>query len=57
MRRADRLGSPYCFLIGERELADGQVLIKEMASGNQWNVAWDDAPAEMARILTTESGV
>jgi histidyl-tRNA synthetase len=50
MRRANRLGCPYCFLIGERELAEGKVLIKEMAGGQQWNVAWQDAPAEMARI-------
>ena len=51
MRRANRLGCPYCFLVGERELAEGRVLIKQMAEGKQWSVAWQDAPAEMARIL------
>ena len=53
MRRANRLGCPYCLLVGERELADKQVTVKRMADSAQWSVAWGSAPAEMARALGT----
>ncbi len=51
MRAANRVGCRYCLLIGERELACGEVLIKDMAGGRQWTVAWQEAPAEIARLL------
>jgi len=51
MRRANRMKCPFCFLIGERELESKQVLVKDMAGGEQWNVPWNDAPEEMARRL------
>ncbi|MFP4026308.1 MAG: histidine--tRNA ligase [Candidatus Brocadiia bacterium] len=50
MRMADRLGAQYCFLIGERELQQEEVLVKDMESGDQWNVSWDQAAAEMADL-------
>jgi len=56
MKMADRLGSPYCFLIGERELAEGQVLVKEMATGEQRSVPWDDAAREMQSTAGRASG-
>ncbi len=51
MRLANRVGSAYCFLIGERELSAGQVLIRQMAGGEQWTVPWQEAPREAARLL------
>ncbi len=56
MRRANRLGCPYCFLIGAKELAEGRVLVKEMAGGRQWTVGWDETPGEMARLLGQSPG-
>ena len=54
MRRANRLGSPYCFLIGEREIASESVLIKVMADGRQFSVPWTGAAREVGRLLTVE---
>mgnify|MGYP006278521707 CR=1 FL=1 len=48
MRMANRLDAQFCFLIGGRELEAGEVLIKEMQSGEQWNVSWDEAARHMA---------
>ncbi|MDP6106816.1 MAG: histidine--tRNA ligase [Candidatus Brocadiia bacterium] len=52
MRRANRLSCPYCFLIGEHELSENLVLIKAMADGRQWSVAWADAASEILRNNT-----
>ena len=48
MRMANRLDASFGFLIGERELSSGEVLVKEMASGEQWTVDWDKAASEIA---------
>lgn len=56
MRRANRLGCPYCFLIGERELSGNQVLVKSMADGSQQTFAWAAAPQEMHRLLAPDAG-
>ena len=55
MRAANRRGCRYCLLVGERELASGQVLVKDMAGGKQWAVPWENAPAEMARVLSASA--
>jgi len=55
MRAANRLGCRYCLLIGERELSTGQVLVKDMASGEQWAIAWEEAAREMARRVRTDA--
>lgn len=52
MRMANRMNARYCYLIGERELSEGEVLIKEMESGEQWNVPWDDAASRTAERLS-----
>ncbi|MFW5923551.1 MAG: histidine--tRNA ligase [Planctomycetota bacterium] len=49
MRMADRMNARYCYLIGGRELEDGQVLVKEMDTGEQWNVQWDEAARSTAQ--------
>jgi histidyl-tRNA synthetase len=55
MRRANKLGSPYCFLVGEREVADGKVTVKRMTDGAQWSLGWNEAAAETARLLSAAS--
>lgn len=45
MSYADRLGVPYVALLGEDEIADGLVSLKDMASGEQEKVPLADAPA------------
>jgi len=51
MRRANRLGSPYCLLIGREELEKSEILIKSMADGAQWKAAWAEGPAEIRRAM------
>lgn len=55
MRSAHKLGSPLCFLIGSNELEQQQVLIRDMAGGQQWNVPWEDAAQEVERLLKSPS--
>jgi len=56
MRMANRLGCAYALLVGERELATGQVLVRDMQSGQQWTVPWDETPRELARRLGAAGG-
>ncbi len=39
MKRADRLAAPFVLIIGDEELARGQVRVKDMHSGDQVDVA------------------
>ncbi len=51
MRVADRLNARLCFLIGGRELEQNQVLIRDMAGGEQWNVPREEAPQRVIEWL------
>ncbi len=51
MRMANKLDAQYCYLIGERELSEEEVLVKEMDSGEQWNVPWKVAAEQTAERL------
>jgi len=51
LRAANSLGCPLCFLVGERELEQGQVSIKNMQSGEQWTVGFAKAAGEVSRFL------
>ncbi len=45
MNYADRIGVPYVAFLGEDEVANGVVSLKDMTSGDQEKVALADAPA------------
>lgn len=49
MKRADRLGAPLVLILGEDELARGQVTVKRMAASTQEPVARGEAVALVAR--------
>lgn len=51
MRVANRLDAPLCFLMGGRELEAGEVLIKEMAGGDQWRAPRERAAEEVKKAL------
>lgn len=51
MRMADGMNARLCFLMGERELQNDRVLIKEMKSGDQWNVPRADAVDSVQEYL------
>jgi histidyl-tRNA synthetase len=39
---ADKLGIPYVTVIGEDELKSGQLQLKDMSSGNQEELSFDE---------------
>ena len=42
MGRADALGIPYVAIIGETELAEGRITLKNMATGEQQSLTPDE---------------
>ncbi|MCX5202548.1 histidine--tRNA ligase [Streptomyces sp. NBC_00237] len=51
MKNAHRTGARYVIIAGERDLAEGQVQIKDMESGEQEPAALDTVVAELQRRL------
>ncbi|MBP1633854.1 MAG: histidyl-tRNA ligase [Acidobacteria bacterium] len=49
MKRADRLGAPVVLILGEDEVARGEVTVKHMATSAQESVPRDEAVALVAR--------
>jgi histidyl-tRNA synthetase len=47
MRQADALGARYVAILGERELADGSVTLKDLATGNQETPPLSDVGARV----------
>ncbi|MDE5733990.1 MAG: histidine--tRNA ligase, partial [Duncaniella sp.] len=47
MGRADALGIPYVAIIGETELAEGRITLKDMKTGEQKSLT----PAELVEAL------
>jgi histidyl-tRNA synthetase len=44
MRQADRSGAPFAAIIGEQEVADGEVTMRRMADGEQERVKLAEVP-------------
>jgi len=55
MSYADRLGFPYIVLIGEDEIAQGKVALKDMQSGEQTLMSPDEAAAVITAALAVKS--
>ena len=53
MKSADRKGAAYVIVMGETEMASGQVALKEMATGEQQTVAF----AEIAGTITKKKSL
>ncbi|NJP64976.1 histidine--tRNA ligase [Streptomyces spiramenti] len=51
MKSADRSGARFAVVAGDRDLADGRVQLKDLASGEQTAVALDGAVEELTRRL------
>ncbi|MEF8792921.1 histidine--tRNA ligase [Thiohalorhabdus sp.] len=52
LKKADRSGAPVSLVIGEQEMADGTVLIRDLVTGDQQSVARGEA----AEIVRTRIG-
>jgi histidyl-tRNA synthetase len=53
LKQASKLGSRYALLFGDQELAQGQVILKDLAKGEQTLVKTDEAPARLAALLNS----
>ena len=51
MKSADRSGARFAVVAGDRDLADGQVQLKDLASGEQTPVPLDAAVGRLAALL------
>jgi histidyl-tRNA synthetase len=55
LEAADRLGVKYALIIGQQEIVDNTVLIRDMENGNQETVDWSKIVSEVSKHL--EKGV
>ncbi|MGQ0575240.1 MAG: histidine--tRNA ligase [Pseudonocardia sp.] len=53
MKAADRSGARFALVLGERDLADGTVGVKDLASGEQRAVALDGVVDELVALVGT----
>jgi histidyl-tRNA synthetase len=53
LRRANKLGAAYTVLLGERELAAGEVAVKDMQGGEQEQIALDEVISHIQQRLPT----
>ncbi len=51
LEAADRLGVKYALIIGQQEIVDNTVLIRDMENGNQETVDWSKIVAEVSKHL------
>ncbi len=51
MRRADRMGARFVIMVGEAELEGGKVLLRDMATKNQEEIAIDSAVVTVAKKM------
>lgn len=47
LKHADRIGARFAVIAGEDERAQGTVTVRDLAAGDQWEVAFDGAAAAM----------
>jgi histidyl-tRNA synthetase len=53
LRKANDLNARLCLIIGEDELKNNTVTLKDMASGQQNQISADDAASQIGKILNT----
>ena len=57
MGYADKLGIPYCVLLGEDEIAEGRVSVKDMKTGEQVKLAADEAALLIKEKIDAQNSV
>jgi histidyl-tRNA synthetase len=53
---ANRLGVRYCLILGQKEIMDGTIIIRDMESGNQEIVDYKKVINEIDKRLSVQSG-
>ncbi len=54
MRLADKFGARYTLLLGQMEVKEGKIIVRDMAAGKQKSVAFDKAVPEILKMLGSE---
>ncbi len=49
MKRADRLGASYAVILGDDELRDGVVVLKDMKTAAQEKIGWDEVAGKIIK--------
>jgi histidyl-tRNA synthetase len=49
MKRADRLGASYAVILGDDELKDGVVVLKDMKTAAQEKVRWETVAGKIIK--------
>jgi histidyl-tRNA synthetase len=55
MKQADRCGAAHTLILGEDELASGQAVLKNMATGEQASVPWKTIEEELKRRASEQT--
>lgn len=55
MRLADRFQAKYCLLLGQMEVKENTIILKDMTAGKQKQIAFDKAIPEVLKVLGEES--
>jgi histidyl-tRNA synthetase len=52
MKRANRLGASYVLIVGDKELAEGSVILRNMATKEQTSISLDNVIESLKRTLS-----
>ena len=55
MSYADKLGVPFVLILGEDEIAQGKVTLKDMATGQQQTLSLEEAAQQVRRQLDAQA--
>lgn len=55
MRLADKFGAKYALLLGQMEVKEGKIILRDMAAGKQKQIAFKDAIPELIKLLGPEN--
>lgn len=55
MRLADKFGAKYCLLLGQMEVKEGKIILRDMAAGKQQAIKFKDAVSKVVKLLGEEN--
>lgn len=55
MRLADKFGAKFTLLLGQMEVKEGKIILRDMAAGKQRSIAFQDAVEEVLKLLGSDN--
>ncbi|MEK7563214.1 MAG: His/Gly/Thr/Pro-type tRNA ligase C-terminal domain-containing protein, partial [Patescibacteria group bacterium] len=55
MRLADKFGARHTLLLGQMEVKEGKIILRDMAAGKQRSIKFEDAVDEVLKLLGSEN--